>query len=65
MGRAGDKSSCVLVSDKEAAELEELLQLFQLGLGESDQFAAALQVSSTDARWLRLAQSWSVSCGAL
>jgi hypothetical protein len=34
----------VLVSDKEAAELEELLALFKLGLGETEQFAAALQV---------------------
>jgi hypothetical protein len=33
-----------LVSDKEAAELEELLALFKLGLGETEQFAAALQV---------------------
>jgi hypothetical protein len=32
------------VSDKEAAELEELLALFKLGLGATEQFAAALQV---------------------
>jgi hypothetical protein len=31
------------VSDKEAVELEELLALFKLGLGETEQFAAALQ----------------------
>jgi hypothetical protein len=35
----------VLVSDKEASELEELLALFKLGYGETDQFAAALQVT--------------------
>jgi hypothetical protein len=45
VGRGGDAAArSVLVSDKEAAELEELLALFRLGLGEGDQFAAALQV---------------------
>lgn len=38
----------MLVSDKEAAELEELLALFKLGLGETEQFAAALQVRQTE-----------------
>eukprot|EP00775_Hariotina_reticulata_P013630 gene13630-13756_t len=39
----GDDAGSVLVSAKEAAELEELLAFFELGLGESEQFAAALQ----------------------
>lgn len=45
-GGDGDQGDvgCVLVSDKEAAELEELLALFKLGLGETEQFGAALQV---------------------
>ncbi|KAF8055038.1 SEC3A [Scenedesmus sp. PABB004] len=38
-----DAGASVLVSDKEAAELEELLEFFELGLGESEAFAAALQ----------------------
>jgi len=37
-----------LVSDKEASELEELLALFKLGLGETEQFAAALQVNNNN-----------------
>jgi hypothetical protein len=32
------------MSAKEAAELEELLASFDMGLGESEAFAAALQV---------------------
>eukprot|EP00879_Flechtneria_rotunda_P017444 GHRR01018282.1.p1 GENE.GHRR01018282.1~~GHRR01018282.1.p1 ORF type:complete len:957 (+),score=419.42 GHRR01018282.1:262-3132(+) len=43
VGRGGDSTGSVLVSAKEAAELEELLLFFELGLGESEQFAAALQ----------------------
>lgn len=43
VGRGGELS--IPVSDKEAGELEELLQLFELGLGESTAFAAALQVN--------------------
>eukprot|EP00878_Enallax_costatus_P045746 GHUV01055219.1.p1 GENE.GHUV01055219.1~~GHUV01055219.1.p1 ORF type:complete len:309 (+),score=85.67 GHUV01055219.1:150-1076(+) len=43
VGRSGDDSA-IPVSDKEASELEELLQLFELGLGDSQAFAAALQV---------------------
>jgi maltodextrin utilization protein YvdJ len=35
----------VLVSDKEAYELEELLPFVISGYGETDQFAAALQVT--------------------
>eukprot|EP00878_Enallax_costatus_P030332 GHUV01033017.1.p1 GENE.GHUV01033017.1~~GHUV01033017.1.p1 ORF type:complete len:642 (+),score=204.08 GHUV01033017.1:261-2186(+) len=42
VGRSGDDSA-IPVSDKEASELEELLQLFELGLGDSQAFAAALQ----------------------
>jgi hypothetical protein len=34
----------VLVGAKEASELEELLAFFELGLGDSEQFATALQV---------------------
>jgi hypothetical protein len=42
-----DSSACdVLMSAKEAAELEELLASFDMGLGESEAFAAALQVRS-------------------
>lgn len=42
------------MSDKEAGELEELLQLFELGLGDSTAFAAALQVKGLtgDVLWL-------------
>lgn len=43
VGRGGEAS--IPVSDKEASELEELLQLFELGLGETQAFAAALQVT--------------------
>lgn len=49
VGRGGEDQGCVLVSDKEASELEELLALFKLGYGETDQFAAALQVTSEGA----------------
>lgn len=34
----------MLLSEKDAEELQELLQLFELGLGDTQQFAAALQV---------------------
>jgi hypothetical protein len=47
VGRAAgdpDASAAVLMSAKEAAELEELLASFDMGLGEADAFAAALQV---------------------
>lgn len=40
----GDDAGSVLVGAKEASELEELLAFFELGLGESEQFATALQV---------------------
>jgi hypothetical protein len=47
VGRSPEDSSAadVLMSAKEAAELEELLASFDMGLGEADAFAAALQVS--------------------
>jgi hypothetical protein len=43
--REDSSAADVLMSAKEAAELEELLASFDMGLGEADAFAAALQVS--------------------
>lgn len=40
----------MLVSAKEAAELEELLACFDMGLGDSEAFAAALQVGRVVSR---------------
>ena len=48
---AAEAGASVLVSAKEAAELEELLGIFEMGIGDGEEFSARLQVGLGPGVW--------------